>query len=697
MGKLLLLLRTFSLATLSLPDFIAHAFTKSPIHTRARISRGCGVGRVGGPPLPRRRAPTTILKEQTAPSANGGNGSDATNNHGGSSEKLRVVVIGGGWAGYSFCESISANNVAGGEKNVEIVLLDASKQARGGLAGGFRSVNDRPVEAGIHGFWREYRNTFDIMEGIEGVSVDEVLGDFSPSVLYSKNGKVAVAPVLLEDEEFEEGGNAGNFGRMPTMDDLSERSIRRAVAANLPPPLDLPVLAELEIGSSKEGGGSKVNPIDLASGLGLLGAWADFEQESRASWESYDTRPASLLFEKAGISDALFEEFVSPLLHVLPMCPAYDCSAAAALSCFHVFALQSRGAFDVRWCRGSIGERIFEPWQRQLERRGVFVRGGSRVSSIEKNGGGFVVRLDSAGGDGDDATIECDAVLLAVGATAAGRLASSSPALSSLDGTKDFDKLRGVTCVAVRLFLKPNPSVTSNLKGGLHGKTQLPPDVAKAMSDSPVTVCGAGMGGIDELKETGFCIYDLQRMHDEFSVDFYSEDVEERDQVAVLEVDFYRADAFVDLDDDQISDLALRAVSATFRTAKIDSDEIVDAVVLRARNAVSHFAPNSALYSPSVKLGDGMYICGDWIDRTGHASWSTEKSVVTARQAASALSRDFGLKYSQCEVIPAAKDSAQLAALRQSAKLLRRLLPPKTLPPSPWVFAQQILSGDKDP
>lgn len=56
--------------------------------------------------------------------------------------------------------------------NVEIILLDASKQGRGGLAGGYRSKNDRPVEAGIHGFLREYRNTFDVMSMIEDVEVD---------------------------------------------------------------------------------------------------------------------------------------------------------------------------------------------------------------------------------------------------------------------------------------------------------------------------------------------------------------------------------------------------------------------------------------------------------------------------------------------------------------------------------------------
>ncbi|KAL7531162.1 hypothetical protein ACHAXR_003878 [Thalassiosira sp. AJA248-18] len=665
---------------LSASHFIAHAFT-NPISTRVNSS----VNRVGnvGPPRPLKRVPT-ILKEQTDATSTEG---DSTNK-----KKLRVVVIGGGWAGYSACESISTNNINNnGENDVEIILLDASKQAKGGLAGGFRSSNDRPVEAGIHGFWREHRNTFDIMEGIEGVTVDDALGEFTPSVLYSKSGKVAVAPVLLEDE-----GDGGANERIPTLSDLSENSIRRFLAANLPPPLDLPILAELD-NSKANDGGSKVNAVDLLSGLGLLGAWADFEQEGLESWEAYDTQPASLLFEKAGISDALYDEFVSPLLHVLPMCPAYDCSAAAALSCFHVFALQSRGAFDVRWCRGSIAEKIFDPWQQQLEKRGVVVKGGSKVSSIEKSENGkYTIQLDSMNGDEND-SIDCDAVVLAVGATAAGYLAKASPAISSLAATKNFDKLRGVTCVAVRLFLKPNQTTTSNLYGGSHDKTQLPQDMAKAMSDSPIAVCGAGMGGIEELKETGFCIYDLQRMHSEFSVDYYNSNVEDSDQVAVLEIDFYRANSFVDLDDDQITDIALRAVSASFQTAKVDSADIVDAIVLRARNAVSHFAPNSALYSPDVKLGEGLYICGDWVDRTGHASWSTEKSVVTARQAASALSQDFGLKYSQCDVIPAAKDTPQLSSLRQSTSLLRKVLPPKTLPPSPWVLAKQILSGEKDP
>ncbi|KAL3792414.1 hypothetical protein HJC23_001532 [Cyclotella cryptica] len=625
-------------------------------------------------------------------------------------EVPRVVVIGGGWAGYAVAESLSTNNTP--SRAVEIILLDASKGGGGGLAGGYRDSKARPFEAGIHGFWREYRNTFDVMESIEGVDIDAVLSGYTPSVLYSKNGRVALAPVLGSDQNEDRDAFEIDVPQFP-QDFWNEDKIRRLIASNLPPPLDLPILAQFDeksITASTCGNPARLRPIDLLSGLGLLGAWADFEQESPSSWKNYDSQPASLLFEKAGITSKLFEELVSPLLHVLPMCPAYDCSAAACLSCFHVFALQSKGAFDVRWCRGSIGEKIFDPWRHQLEQRGVKFRSGTKVACIKKNSSDqeeassghtlrrYNLQLDLMEGDSGDSIIKCDAVVLAVGAVAAGKLASSSPALSSLPSTTNFDQLRGVTCVAVRLFLKPHQIVSENLSGGCYNKTQLPPEMANAMKDSPVAVCGAGIGRISELNETGFCIYDLQRMHDEFNVDFYTNNgVARDDQMAVLEVDFYRADSFVDWDDDKIVQLSLKAISAALNTVCIDTHDIIDSKVLRARKAVSHFAPSSALLSPGTKLEKGMYIAGDWVDRTGHASWSTEKSVVTARQAASALSRDFGLKHSSCQVVPAAKDTPQLSALRRSARVLRAVSPPETLPPSPWVLAKQLMSGMKEP
>jgi uncharacterized protein with NAD-binding domain and iron-sulfur cluster len=212
------------------------------------------------------------------------------------------------------------------------------------------------------------------------------------------------------------------------------------------------------------------------------------------------------------------------------------------------------------------------------------------------------------------------------------------------------------------------------------------------MAESPVIVCGADIGThIPELKETGFCIYDLQRMHDEFAAP---------NDVAVLEVDFFRADDISNLSNDaDVAEFTLKAVAAALGVPPIDVSNVVDVAVVRARNAVSHFNVGSAASSPEKsKLGEGLYICGDWVDRSGHASWSTEKAVVTGKQAALAVSNDLGLNCdpSATKVIPAASDTPQLKALRTVAKTLRSVAPPPgedSVPPSPWVFIKDTISG----
>ena len=138
----------------------------------------------------------------------------------------------------------------------------------------------------------------------------------------------------------------------------------------------------------------------------------------------------------------------------------------------------------------------------------------------------------------------------------------------------------------------------------------------------------------------------------------------------------------------------------------------------RAKNAVSHFCVGSAEFSPkNVKLqpSSSLYICGDWIDRKGHASWSTEKAVVTARQAAAALAQDLDLMWpssspSPVEVIPAASDTVQLSTVRRMAQSVRRTTTKRIsssfstdddndntnsnlLPVAPWVLAKRLLSG----
>lgn len=575
-----------------------------------------------------------------------------------STKPKKIVIIGGGWAGFSAADALISTN-----EPIEVEILDASPRGPGGLAAGWRTpLLDRPVEAGIHGFWREYRNTFAAIERI-GLSLDDVLTPFTPSILVSKSGRVAVAPVLGTE------GSTATTSNDVKLDLSNPKSLLSSVASLLPPPLDVALLSDFDPSNP-------LTLLDRVTALGLLAAWADFEQEDPGSWKKYDKISADTLFRYvAGISPRLYDELVSPLLHVLPMTPGYDCSAAAALSCFHVFALQAKGAFDVRWCRGTISEKIFNPWsQKLIEKGSVKIRGGVKVTAIDAlDPPTELLRITTQVGD----SIDCDAIILAVGGIAVKRLLPSSPPLASLPGANGWQRFRGVTCVAVRLFLRPEmDSIT--------GRPTMLTSIANAMKDSPVVVCGAAIGNIPQLTETGFCIYDLQRLQDEFKI------TNETKSVA-LEIDFFRANDLAAIENDmEVAKIALQAVAAALDIEPIDPDSsILDLSVVRARDAVSHFCVDSASWSPHVRLRKGIYICGDWIDRSGHASWSTEKSVVTARQAVGALSSDFQLA---CEtaIIPAAKDTPQLSLLRQVARSIRRWTPADMIPPAPWVEFQRL-------
>jgi len=87
-------------------------------------------------------------------------------------------------------------------------------------------------------------------------------------------------------------------------------------------------------------------------------------------------------------------------------------------------------------------------------------------------------------------------------------------------------------------------------------------------------------------------------------------------------------------------------------------------------------------------------MCGDWVARTGHASWSTEKAVVTGIQAANVVADDCHLK-SNVSIIQAASDTLQLTGLRQLARTFRGAIPfgLEVKPQAPWIVARQFCRG----
>jgi hypothetical protein len=229
------------------------------------------------------------------------------------SSNKTVCIVGGGWAGFSAADALSsATESISGRACLSVELLDASPRGQGGLAGGWRTKNLKlPVEAGLHGFWREYQNTFAAIERI-GLDIDEILTPYTPSILVSQSGRVALAPVLgNEDEE----SDINKDFSLEDVDWKQSSSVIKTLASFLPPPLDIAILSEF---NDK----SPLTIADRISAIGLLGVWSDFQQEDPDSWKRYDKISADTLFRSiAGVSPTLYQELVSPLLHVLPMTP----------------------------------------------------------------------------------------------------------------------------------------------------------------------------------------------------------------------------------------------------------------------------------------------------------------------------------------------------------------------------------------
>jgi hypothetical protein len=200
-----------------------------------------------------------------------------------------------------------------------------------------------------------------------------------------------------------------------------------------------------------------------------------------------------------------------------------------------------------------------------------------------------------------------------------------------------------------------------------------------------VTVCGPRII-LPQLIETGFCVYDLTRLQRGSSGAANAHN--NNNEWLVLEVDFFRANAVAKLADDAIVDLALAAIETVIVGSSrrrrptppqqlLRTESVLDVGIVRAKDAVSHFCMGAARSSPPVRIGRGVYMCGDWIDRRGHASWSTEKAVVTGIEAATQLAADFALSTADMpSIIPSSNETSRdLRAMRETVSIIRKSIP----------------------
>ena len=497
-------------------------------------------------------------------------------------QQKRVVVVGAGWAGLGATYHLA-------KQGYDVTLLEAAPYP-GGLVAGWKTPLGRSVEGGIHGFWYPYRNIFHLVNEL----------GITPFTPFTRSSQYSPAGLEVESPIFQ------NEPRLPT-------------------PLGTFIYTRFK----------RLPLIDRLSALPLLYAVVDFDNSDEA-WQRYDKVTARELFKQFGVSARLYKESFEPMLLVGLFAPGEQCSAAAALGMLYYFILAHQNDFDVVWCRGTVGERIFKPWVQQIEKVGGKVFTNKRVDDIilDETGNAKAVVCG-------EEIFQADAVIFATSISGVKKIVASSKGLNKYPEFRNLTNLGGIDVLAVRLWFdrKVNVPLPSNACFGFDATT-------------------------------GWTFFDLNTLHDEYK----------DEPGSVIEADFYHANQLLPMTDEEIvakveKDLA--TCVPEFREAKV-----CDRSIIRVRQGVTHFAPGSYQYFLRAKTSiPNLLMSGDWII-TNHGSWSQEKAYVTGLEAANHIIERFGLG-TKANIIPVEPDELHIQVARSLDRTLRAI--GKQLLPDFWL------------
>ncbi len=488
------------------------------------------------------------------------------------SQQKRVVVVGAGWAGLGATYHLA-------KQGYDVTLLEAGSYP-GGLVAGWKTAAGKSVEAGIHGFWYPYRNIFSLINELE----------INPFTTWTRSAQYSPAGLEVES---------------PIFQDLPR----------LPAPLGTFLYTQFQ----------RLPLIDRLSALPLLYAVVDFDN-SDAAWRRYDFITAREFFKDFAVSARLYKDAFEPMLLVGLFAPGEQCSAAATLGMLYFFILAHQHDFDVVWCRGTVGEKIFFPWVEQIEKAGAKVLSKRRVTDliVDNNNRATCVVCG-------DEVFAADAVVFAVGITGMKKIVSTSPSLQSREEFRNLHNLGAIDVLATRLWFDR--------------KIDIP---------RPSNACF----GFDAT--TGWTFFDLNALHDEYK----------DEPGTVIEADFYHANQFLNLGDAEIVSIVqgyLTTCVPAFQSAKV-----IDSSVIHLPQAVTHFAPGSYQYMLPAKTSfENVFMSGDWIVNR-HGSWSQEKAYVTGLEAANLVVSYLGAGQPS-EILPVEEDEAHIQIARNINQIMRHL------------------------
>ncbi|BAU63498.1 amine oxidase [Stanieria sp. NIES-3757] len=498
------------------------------------------------------------------------------------SETKQIVVIGAGWAGLG-----AAYNLA--KQGYQVTLLEAAPYP-GGLVACWKTPGGRSVEAGIHGFWYPYNNIFSL---VKELAIDPFT-PFTRSSQYSPAGLEVESPL---------------FQAQP----------------RLPAPLGTFLYTQFK----------RLPLSDRLSALPLLYAVIDFDNSDEA-WRRYDKVTARELFKQFAVSERLYRESFEPMLLVGLFAPGEQCSAAATLGMLYYFILAHQPDFDVVWCRGTVGEKIFKPWIQRIEQAGGKVLTNKRVSDVvldEKGNAKGVVCGEEF--------FAADAVISAVSVSGIKKIVDSSTTLNNYDQFRNLANLKGIDVLATRLWFDR--------------KVNIP---------LPSNACF----GFDPT--TGWTFFDLNALQDEY-----------RDEPgSVIEADFYHANQLLPMSDEQIVAKVQRDLTTCI--PDFGQAKVIDRSIVRVKEGVTHFFPGSYQYLLPARTDiPNLFMSGDWIV-TRHGSWSQEKAYVTGLEAANLVIEKFGIGR-KANIIPVEPDEPHIQFARTINRTFRdwgKFLPDFWLP-----------------